>query len=211
MFGYLFVAVFMPYFSACALATINVTGGNLHVFETDGGMFTSAPPDKPFVAPSTTNTAIIGVNLGEGGAQETVSFIGGQIHLSSLTVYTTGPTNGTNASGTLNITEDAFETMWVRMDPQPNEFYYQSTISLDAVGGENVFARTFGLEFQPRLDFLVPLNAGQYVLSWNTNGAVQFGHGGPGEFDFVMGVPEPSSLLLLAVAAMGMMGRRKKR
>ncbi len=153
---------------------------------------------------------MIGPTLADGGALETVSFTGGQIHLSTAIVYL-GTGSTTNASGTLNISEDAFETMWVRMDPQPTEFYYQSTISLDRVGGGNVFARTFGLEFQPRLDFLVPLAAGQYVLSWNTNGAIQFGHGGPGEFDFTMGVPEPSCVGSLGVIGVAAVLRRRKR
>ena len=101
------------------------------------------------------------------------------------------------ASGHLNITEGAPETMQVGI----YSFFtsdYLGQVSLDAVGGGNVFSIGIaGSGYEDPPDFLVPLSPGQYTLTWTTGG-----DGGENNFFFTMAaVPEPSSgLLLIALA-----------
>jgi hypothetical protein len=138
-------------------------------------------------------------------AHETVSFADGQIGISTYTDYR----SGSSASGSLSITEDAPETMGVRVDSNP-DFGFSSwgQISLDAVGGGGVFST----DLTPNTweEFLVPLSPGQYTLTWSTEGISDY-EPYDGGFEFTMGaVPEPSSgLLLLASAAMALLRRRR--
>jgi hypothetical protein len=84
-------------------------------------------------------------------------------------------------------------------------------VSLDAVGGSNVFSIDvggYGNEDPPEL--LVPLSPGQYKLTWSNTGGYGSGYQ---SFYFTMdAVPEPSSeLLLIAPGAIALLRRGESR
>jgi hypothetical protein len=192
-----------------APGAVDAGGGTLHAFASDGGG-TAAPPDQAFVPPSTSDSAVIG---GSGDlARETVSVIGSQITVSTQTRWGGGTAI---ASGNLSLTEDTLQTLSVHIDPGTVGPYYQGNVSLDAVGGGNVFNRFFGASnFLPPIDFSAMLAPGQYTLTWSDTGRIVAGFGGGGGFDFTMSAgpaPEPSSLVLIGVAAGCLLARRRRR
>jgi hypothetical protein len=149
-------------------------------------------------------------------ADETVSFADGQVGISTHTDWVRDSAYGgpvVVASGSLNITQDAPETMWVRINS--NGLAYRGQVSLDAVGGGNAFYTDLplrGIWDDAPLDFLVPVTPGQYTLTWSAEGQSALSGGELGGFDFTMGVPEPSSgLLLIAAAAMAFRRRRGRK
>jgi hypothetical protein len=115
-----------------------------------------------------------------------VSFVDGQIGISIETGWVSG--YGVVASGSLHITEDEPEAMWVRINPIPHGYLdiYQGQISLDAAGGGNVFFSSFDPLVDPYFDFVVPLSPGQYTLAWYTQEDYPWNYGAGG-FSFSMG------------------------
>jgi hypothetical protein len=115
------------------------------------------------------------------------------------------------ASGSLDIIEEAPETMWVRIDPRGGGCYH-GAVSLDAVGGVNVFHKSWEPPYfnHAGFEFLAPLSPGQYTLTWSAQGQLGISNLWGG-FDFTMGVPEPSGLLLLTAAGVPLFMRRRGR
>jgi hypothetical protein len=188
-------------------AAIIVTDGTLHVLGYDRilvptsglpgfryELFPVAPPDTPLVPP---------YNSAEAGrdypARESVS--SGQ---SESVVISTDTWSPAVASGSLDFTEDAPET--IRIGISSTNSNKLGHVSLDAVGGGNVFSiRIGGLAYEDPPDLLASLSPGQYTLTWSNDGP-----GGYKSFYITMSaVPEPScGLPLVAPAAMAFTRRR---
>src|SRR5439155_8677373 len=73
-----------------ASAAIGVTGGILHAEASGGPGFTSFPPDKPFVPPTTSVNADT-QDSGTPYAHNTASFVNGQVGISVRTYYLGNP------------------------------------------------------------------------------------------------------------------------
>jgi hypothetical protein len=157
--------------------------------------------DQPFVPPTTDAYAAVFYPL---VASETVSFVDGLGTIITEVGAAGGLDEGTEASGSLNITEDAPETMWIRIGGIPFLGGPSVQVSLDAVGGGNV-VRSYGF---PLVDLLAPLSAGQYTLTWSATGQSYAGYSYEG-MEVTMGAPEPSAGLLLI--APGVLAFRRRR
>jgi hypothetical protein len=217
-------------------AGIIVTDGTLHVYCYDAFniyapfpynflppqhiTLVDAPPDQSFEAPPEIGTvsasALIDwqapfpyVGSAYLSAKQWISIEDGQVGIVTAPVQYGGGTS--LASGSLNITEDTPEILSIRINPEdPSTSHGQ--VSLDAVGGGNVFSIGISPFSQSPSELLVPLAPGQYSLTWSADGKdSRGGYGGHG-FSFSMGnVPEPSSGLLLIAAGAMMFARRALR
>ena len=194
--------------NAEANATISVTGGNLHVYAKQGTFFSAGPFDVPFVPPSTSAAADILPPDPDWYAHETVSFVNGQITVSTRIEW---QFDTDNASGFLNITEDAPETMSMQIYDGYFGVFYVGGVTLTRVGGGTVYSDVgFGGGGAFLHQQSIALTPGQYTLTWNTDGRAQTGFSGPGGFDFIMSVPEPSSLASLGVIGVAALMRRRR-
>jgi hypothetical protein len=137
-------------------------------------------------------------------AQEWVSS-GARIEISTdITVLS----NVADAWGDLTITQDTPETVQVGLSTLTDGFSFLAQVSLDAVGGGNVFSIE-GDGFQDPRDLLIPLSPGQYELTWSTEG---YGSGYGSCYFTMSAVPEPSSgLLLVASGAIALLRRGRQR
>lgn len=185
-------------------AAIIVTDGTLEVhlrsFEVDRTV------DVPLVPPITHLALSLSAYL---FASETVSFADGLGRISTEVGAVNNLDQGTRASGSLNITEDTPETMWIQIRPIPSLGLAIGRVSLDAVGGGNVVDTGFSLGLHS-FDFLAPLSAGQYTLTWSATGQRPGPYNADG-FVVTVGVPEPSALLLLAAGSALFTRQRRRR
>jgi hypothetical protein len=205
---YVFLAVLMFGVLPSAYGSVSVTGGTLHAYA-QNGTFISAPPDQPFAAPTTAVAAMVGIFLGDGTAKETVSFAGGQVSISTYTFFVTSAV----ASGSLSLTENTTESLLLHVNSGTVGPHYLGQISLDAVGGGNLFSRQFvPSSFLPQYDFFIPVTPGQYTFTWSDTGQSFLGQIGGGGFDISLApaLPEPSSLGLVGVAAGCLLARRRR-
>jgi len=213
-------------------AAIIVTDGTLHVYASDG-RGTSAPPDQPFVSPATWAGASTPIPFGAPGpplgtttaaTDNVLVSDDGRVDVYTSITWLQGFGSVAIASGNLDITADAAETMQVHIGSNPHvgsgpyDLSYVGRVSLNEVGGGNVFDtgfRTFSnplIPYYNNFDVLVSLFPGQYTMTWSARGdkGLSYSANGRGGFHLTASVPEPSSALLMILPTATALFRRRR-
>ena len=198
---------------------VGIASGNLHA-RADIAAYTSpttlshlsdAPPDKPFVWPSTSQQAHKEQSGVDADVAHTISQSANRITLDASggadsfdSPFGPGQTASAHANGVVTLIEDVTESGSASF-PITSNYYCTGAVSLYDASHTRLSLLGSGGGSQA-----FTLTPGQYTLEWNVDCGIAVGTWGSSNYQFAMTmVPEPVSLSLLVIPVL--LSRRRRR